>query len=150
LTIVLWLDRRKTTMMARLNLPLRLAALVLWMTLPASARAELFFLRARLQPTEAEPLASGRAFTFQTYTHPFEGGLRVHVQDVFTVDTVAVLINNEFVTTIPLTDGSGKVKLKSSHGDHVPLILDGDILDIINPEDGTVLLEGAFELQGPN
>jgi hypothetical protein len=136
-------------MMARCNLPVRLAAVVLWMTMPATARAELFFLRTRLVPTEVEPLASGRALTFQTYTHPFEGGLAVRVQDVFTVDTVAVLINNEFVIAIPLTDGSGEVKLKSSHGDHVPLILDGDILDIVNPEDGTLLLEGVFELLGP-
>ena len=136
-------------MMARWNLPLRLAAVVLWMTMPAIARAEFTFLRARLAPTEVEPLASGRALTFQTYTHPFEGGLAVRVHDVFTVDTVAVLINNEFVTTILLTDGSGEVKLNSSHGDHVPLILEGDILDIVNPDDGTLLLEGVFELLGP-
>jgi hypothetical protein len=132
-----------------LNLPVRLAACVLLTATPAIARAELFFLRARLEPTDAEPFASGRAFTYQTYTHPFTGGLTVRVHDVFTVDTVAVLINDEFVTTIPLTDGRGDVRLRSSHGDDVPLILDGDILDIIDPEDGTVLLEGVFELLGP-
>jgi hypothetical protein len=129
-----------------LNFPVRLAALVLMMAMPAIARAELFLLRAELQPTEVEPLASGDAFTYQTYTHPFEGGLAVGVRDVFRTDTVAVLINNRFVTTITLTNGRGQVILSSSLGDQVPLILDGDILDIVDPDDGSVLLEGIFEL----
>jgi hypothetical protein len=143
-------QRRKTMTLATLNLPVRVAACVLLTATPAVARAELFFLRARLEPTDAEPLASGRAVTYQTYTHPFTGRLAVRVHDVFTVDTVAVLINDEFVTTIPLTDGRGEVRLSSSHGDDVPLILDGDILDVINHEDGTVLLGGIFELLGPH
>jgi len=131
---------------AKRNLLAGLAALVLSMAMPAIVRAELFWLRAQLQPTGVEPLASGDAFTYQTYTHPFEFGLAVGVRDVFRTDTVAMLINDRLVSTITLTNGRGQVILSSSLGDQVPPVLDGDILDIIDPDDGSVPLEGICEL----
>ena len=58
---------------------------------------------------------------------------------------MAVLIRDEFVTTITLFDGSGRTDLTTAQGDEVPIVRSGDAIQVINPDDGTVLLEGVFE-----
>ena len=58
---------------------------------------------------------------------------------------MAVLIRDEFVTTITLFDGSGRTDLTTAQGNKVPIVFSGDVIQVINPNDGTVLLEGIFE-----
>jgi hypothetical protein len=127
-------------------LPAGLSAALLTITLVAQVQADVtFFHRARLVPSDAESSASGRAFDYETIGYPFNAGLAVRVRDISGTDTVDVLINNEYVATISLTDGSGEVELMGTLGTDVPFIDAGDVVDIVNPDDGTILLEGIFD-----
>jgi hypothetical protein len=130
----------------RLGLLTWLAALTLPLALAASARADVTFLhRAPFYATDAEPDATGRAFDYETFGYPFDAGLAVRVRDIVSTDTVDVLLNGEYIATITLTDGSGEVELMGLLGQDVPVVNRGDVVDIVNSDDGTVLLEGAFD-----
>jgi|SRR6516164_8438559 len=121
-------------------------ACALAMIMPVLARADVtVLLDTELYPTDKEPQASGSADGYETLGYPFDAELTVIVRDVFSTDTVAVLINGEFVATIALADGSGEVTLQGRLGTDVPFINQGDVLDIVRADDGVLLLEGVFD-----
>jgi hypothetical protein len=133
-------------MVARLTLLTGLAALALVLAVPALARADVTVRhRAQLGPTDEEPKATGRALDYETFGYPFTAWLAVRVRGVSTTDMVAVLLNDEFLTTIMLKDGSGEVRMTGRLGTDVPLIRTGDTVQIVDVDDGTVLLEGVFD-----
>jgi len=131
---------------ARMKFPVWLATFVLFMAVPTSAPADgLDYHSAVLQPTPSEPSASGLAEYFATLHDPPTISLSVEIHDISTTDTVAVLVGDNFVTTVTLIDGSGRTDLATAQGDEVPIVRSGDVIQVINPDDGTVLLEGVFE-----
>jgi hypothetical protein len=133
-------------MVARLNLLTGLAALALVLAVPALARADVTVRhRARLVPTDEEPRATGRALDYETLGFPFDASLTLRVQGVSSTDMVVVLLNDDFLTTIMLKDGSGEVRLAGRLGTDVPFIRTEDTVQIVDADDGTVLLEGVFD-----
>jgi hypothetical protein len=132
-------------MLARLTYGRWLTACALVIAVPVFTRADVTALsRAHLRATDVEPLASGNASDAETLGYPFTAELIVRVHRVFSTDTVAVLLNDELLGTISLTDGDGKLKLQGHLGE-VPFINPGDVIDIVNADDGTLLLEGIFD-----
>jgi hypothetical protein len=130
---------------AMLPLFARLPAVALLVAVVGEVRADVTFLhRAQLYPTDIEPFATGRVFDYETVGYPFNAGLAVHVRNISTTDSVDVLINNEYLATIPLMDGSGDMELMGQLYTDVPFINHGDVVDIVNSYDGTLLLEGIF------
>jgi hypothetical protein len=118
-----------------------LALLVAW---PTATRADVqFILTAPLFPTDAEPLASGGAQYLYGAGYHVINRFAVRVRDISSTDTVLVLVNDEPVGMIDLTDGRGRLVLEPGDPNY-PRIENGDDIEIVDPDDGTVLLEGTF------
>jgi hypothetical protein len=123
-----------------------LAALTVLAASPATAPAQEY-LGADLQPTEAEPLASGWAewtLDWDIRWHPIII-LDVQVQDIYSTSTVQVLIHRPgtescaLVGVIYLTDGSGHLTRRNWY------VIPGDQILIVDESTGTLLLWGIFE-----
>jgi hypothetical protein len=136
--------RRKAMTLTKLNALSRLAALALVMALPAIARADVTVLhRARL--VAVDPMAGGHASDYETLGHPFDARLAVHVREIFSTDAVDVVLNGDYLGTITLTDGRGKLILQGLLDVDVPYVETGDVIEIFDAEDGTLLLYGTFD-----
>jgi hypothetical protein len=60
-------------------------------------------------------------------------------------DVVEVVINGVSVGEITLDqDGDGELQLDARNGDKVPTVKAGDVIEVVDAEDGTVLLTGTF------
>jgi hypothetical protein len=66
------------------------------------------------------------------------------VRDV-PADSVKVLLNNEFVGEVDLTDGSGQLTLITALGDYVPILDSGSGIVITDANTGVALLIGVLE-----
>jgi hypothetical protein len=137
--------------LTKLNVLFRLAALALVMALPALARADVTVLhRARLydpqaSPVAIDPMAGGHASDYETLGYPFDARLAVHVREIFSTDAVDVVLNGDYLGTITLINGRGRLVLQGLLDIDVPYIATGDILEIFDAEDGRFLLEGTFD-----
>jgi hypothetical protein len=59
--------------------------------------------------------------------------------------TVFVLLNRQFVGTIDLDEaGDGELYLDTQQGDDVPVVQEGDLVQVMDPETGTSLLRGVL------
>ncbi len=127
---------------ARFSIWLRLTTVVLLMALPAIVLAdEEVKLEAMLTGTDAAPDASGGA---RFEMRPDRSEFRVEVEDVASVDMVNVLANGDFIGTITLDAGRGELELQSQNGDTVPVLKDGDEIEVVNAADDTLLLVGTL------
>jgi hypothetical protein len=124
------------------NLCMAFAALALAAALPLAARADDVTHEATLEATGVDQDAHGRA-RFEVKTHN-RLRLEIEAEDVFSTDTVAVFINGDFLMTLDVVDGRAEVELETEHGDAVPMINAGDVIDIVDANDGSPLLEGVF------
>jgi hypothetical protein len=121
-----------------------MVALLVVASAPTLARAydNRVRLEAQLDPTPADPSAQGDA-RFESDSYDTE--LRVRVQSSTANDVVEVLINGVSVGEITLDEyGDGELDLDARNGDKVPTVKAGDVIEIVDAEDGTVLLEGTF------
>lgn len=119
-------------------------AIVMVLAMPLSVFADPGILSADLQPTPHEPHASG-SVEFQSHS---DGSLRlsVAVAHVASTQTVAVLINGDIFDFIELDHtGAGHLFLNTDHGDDVPELGEGDVIQIVDAFDAhAVLLEGTL------
>ncbi len=126
----------------RFSILLGLTTVLLLMTLPAIVLAdEEVKLEATLTGTDAAPDAFGLA---RFEMRPDRSEFRVEVEDVDLVDEVDVLVNGVFIGTITLDAGRGKLELKTQNGDTVPVLEDGDEIEVVGADDGTLLLVGTL------
>jgi hypothetical protein len=102
-------------------------------------------LQANLQPTPADANASGDA-EFRSDSYDTE--LQVRVQNSTADDVVNVLLNGKSIGTITLDNyGDGELDLDARNGDTVPTVKAGDVISVVDAEDGTVLLTGTFKAE---
>jgi hypothetical protein len=119
------------------------AALALAATLGVAARADNNVTHeATLVTSGVDPDAHGRARFEMRERNRLR--FEVEVEDVFSSDAAVVLVNGDPVGVMDLNGGQGELRLETENGDDVPVINTGDIVDIINADDGTLLLEGVF------
>ena len=117
-------------------------ALCLLAALPLTVRADDVTHEATLKTTGVDPDAHGTA-KFEV-KNDNRLRLKIEVEDIFSTDVVAVFINGDFLTFIGLSGGRGELKLDTDDGDVVPVINTGDVIDIADATNGTLLLEGVF------
>jgi hypothetical protein len=99
-------------------------------------------LQAQLNPTPADPSAQGDA-EFRSDSYDTE--LMVEVRNSTAGDVVEVLLNGLSIGQIDLDQyGDGELQLDARNGDKVPTVKAGDVIEVVDAEDGTVLLEGKF------
>jgi hypothetical protein len=108
-------------------------------------------LSASLAGTDADPGAFGGA-TFRDRGR--SAVLEIEVQDVTYSDDVLVVLNGEVISELFLEDGAGAVELEAEHIGTVfyyqppqdaPIPVEaGDEINVIDANDGTVLLVGFF------
>jgi hypothetical protein len=99
-------------------------------------------LEAQLDPTPADPFAQGDA---KFRSDSYDTQLEVQVQNSTANDVVEVLLNGVSIGEITLDQyGRGQLQLDARNGDKVPTVKAGDVIEIVDAEDGTVLLEGTF------
>ena len=116
-------------------------AVGLLLVLPLAAYADVN-LGAHLEPTDADPHASG----FVQYSSQHDNrSIAVAVRHVTYSNLVMVLVNDEFLGFIHLDHtGSGHLSLSTFHHDEVPELSHGDVVDVVDASDGTLLLEGVL------
>jgi plastocyanin len=101
-------------------------------------------LRTHLSAADPDdPNARGKT-EFQA--RPDRSGLRVKVKHVTSTAFLDVFINGTIVGTIALdARGDGDLVLESRHGDSVPSLQGGDVIDIYDAlDDTTLILSGTF------
>ncbi len=120
------------------------ASIFLAVAIPSVAR-DVPALLAKLQPTDADPNASGCAIWDRSGPiHHKTTVLDVKVNCVsYTEDPLYVFIEGQFIDVLPLTDGSGHLHLDTDDGDPVPWVSLGDQI-YIYANDWTPLLFGFF------
>ena len=107
-------------------------------------------LSARLVPTSADPRASGDA-QFQSQTNrdgTVQRQFDVQVQDVSSADSVRVLVNGVQVGPVVKIGGyrrGGELKLDTNNGDTVPAMKAGDVVQVVNAANGTLILQGTLQ-----
>lgn len=70
---------------------------------------------------------------------------KVEVRGSTANDVVEVLLNGAVIGEITLDQyGDGELDLDARNGDKVPTVKAGDVIEVVDAEDGTVLLEGTF------
>jgi hypothetical protein len=106
-------------------------------------------LEAKLVPTAADPKASGDA-QFQSEQNR-DGTIRrqfeVNIQDVSSADSVRVLVNGAQVGPVIKIGGyrrGGELKLDTENGDVVPVLKAGDVVQVVNAANGTLILQGTL------
>jgi hypothetical protein len=119
---------------------------VLALAVPANVRADDTHLGAHLIPTDVEPHATGTvqfADVFDSHHDEFLS-LVVKVAHITSTDEVFVLVNGHVLDVIELDHtGAGHLSLATAHGDDVPSLNEGDVIDIVDAH-GTILLEGTL------
>jgi hypothetical protein len=115
-------------------------ALALLFILPATALAYGVILQGDLMGATA---TSGHGTVYykgnEKLTH---ASLRINLESVLNVDTVLVVIHGQPVATIALdANGNGSLHLATAHGDSIPALQAGDVVDIYSAN-GRVLLKG--------
>ena len=98
-------------------------------------------LEARLSPTGADPLASGKA-KFEMRDDRIR--LSVEVEDVSTATTVRVEIDGIWVGTEAIVLGSADLNLDSRDGDSVSVFSAGDSVKVFDAVTGTMILSGTL------
>jgi plastocyanin len=90
-----------------------------------------------------DPNARGKA-AFRM--RPNRAGFRVKARNVTSTVLLDVFINSTFVGSIALdASGAGELVLETQHGDSVPIVQDGDVIDIYDAvDDTTLILSGIF------
>jgi len=95
-------------------------------------------LAGSLSPTDIDPQASGNA-TFVMV--PYRMTFSVTVQGVSSTDTLDMSVNGTFINTIALdAEGNGALNLNTDNGDMVPVLMDGDEVEIVDPADSVTLI----------
>jgi hypothetical protein len=103
-------------------------------------------LQAQLQPTAADPNASGQA-EFESDSYRTE--LKVRVQNSIPNDVVLVRINGTSVGQIQLDNYvNGELDLDARRGTTVPTVKAGDVITIVDAKTQTLLLQGTFAAGG--
>jgi plastocyanin len=91
-----------------------------------------------LSPTDIDPQASGDA-TFEMV--PYRTTFSVAVQGVSSTNALDVFVNGNFVNTIALdAEGNGNLNLNTDNGDMVPVLMDGDEVEIFDAADNVTLI----------
>jgi hypothetical protein len=101
-------------------------------------------LEATLYATPDDPDALGEA---RFESRPDRRELRIDVGGVSITGAVDVFVNGTFLGTIGLDNqGRGRLELKTRDGDTVPLLADGDEIDVVDAADNeTLILSGALQ-----
>ncbi|MBI5090901.1 MAG: DUF5011 domain-containing protein [Candidatus Hydrogenedentes bacterium] len=73
-----------------------------------------------------------------------ESKLVVEVRGVLSTETVEVRLNGEIIGTASVEEGRARFELKTEHGDTVPAVQNGDLIEVLRSEDQAVLLSGNF------
>jgi hypothetical protein len=101
-------------------------------------------LQATLDATAADPGAFGEA---RFESRPDRRELRIDVDNVSATDALDVFLNGRFRGTIVLDEqGDGRLELNSQDGDIVPMLQEGDEIELVDANDGvTLILSGILQ-----
>ena len=98
-------------------------------------------LQATLRPAAPDPNASGAGNYQRTQQ---DQTFNVMVRNIFSSNPVDIFVNDTYIATLSLGQGSGVLRLDANAGDDVPVITDGDVLTVFDASDQTPILIGRF------